>query len=349
MADFSSFAFAVNQLDYVARLEVFRITLQQYATEIEDARGGYANLQAGLVGYAGMTANLPAGGYRITGLANPVDAGDAASKSWVETLALSASIPVTGADTGKVLTNDGASLYWTSVENLLPAMAGHAGKVLINNGTIPSWSAADFFLPAKAGKAGWSLEVDSAATGWTLKQKQDRLTAVTYDNRTALRGMSPVDGDLALVDGLGLFRYQVGVDEGPDDDETAFACGSGFWLLDCPTWDVVEAMQLPRLDGHESRLNSAEVFARKFLHKTETKTAFTLAINSSVTWTSTIAGAAMGAAVIVSPPSDPTINTITLYGRVSARDTVTIYIGNANSAISGGFAAGDWQLVVINQ
>jgi hypothetical protein len=159
-----------------------------------------------------------------------------------------------------------------------------------------------------------------------------------------------------MVDGLGLFRYAPGVDEGPDDDETAFATASGYWLLVCPSWDVVNAMTLAaedyqdvRLAAAEDRLSDSESFAARFLQQTSTQSAFTLAVNSSTTFTVTVAGAALGAGVMATPPTDPTLNTITLYARVTATNTVTVYIGNANSASTGGFGAGDWQFTVINK
>jgi len=57
----------------------------------------------------------------------------------------------------------------------------------------------------------------------------------------------------------------------------------------------------------------------------------------------------VGASVIATPTTAPTLNTITLYARVTATSTVTVYIGNANSALTGGFGAGDWQITVINK
>jgi hypothetical protein len=186
---------------------------------------------------------------------------------------------------------------------------------------------------------------------------------VGYDNRADLRSMSPSAGDMALVDGLGLFRYQPSADDGPDDDETAFATASGYWLLICPSWEVVDAYTLAaedyqdtrlnsaetRLTSAETRLTAAELFTSKMFRATSAQSAFSLAINSSTTFTVTVTGAVVGASVIATPPSAPTLNTITMYGRVSSADTVTVYVGNANSTLTGGFSAGDWQITVINK
>jgi hypothetical protein len=120
-------------------------------------------------------------------------------------------------------------------------------------------------------------------------------------------------------------------DEGPDDDETAFATASGYWLLVCPSWDVVDAYTLQAEEEQGTRLDEAESFAARFLQQTSAQSAFTLASNSNTTFTVTVYGATLGASVLVTPPTDPTLNTITLYARVTATGTVTVYIGNANS------------------
>ena len=215
-------------------------------------------------------------------------------------------------------------------------------------------SAGSLVLPTIiAADAGRGLKVNGAGNGWVLDL---RVLSVSYDNRGDLRSTSPSDGDFAMVDGLGLFRYAPGVDEGPDDDETAFATAGGYWLLDCPSWDVVDAYTLAaedyqetRLDSADTRLTAAESFTSKMFRATSAQSAFSLAINSSTTFTVTVTGAAAGASVIATPPSDPTLNTITVYASVSSANTVTVYVGNANSTLTGGFSAGDWQITVINK
>lgn len=249
---------------------------------------------------------------------DPVADTDVANKRWVQTLALSATIPVLPGDAGKVLGNNGSTVQWTTTDTLFPSMTGNAGRFLYTDGTTRSW--------------------------------MRPVITITFDNRGGMRSLSGVDLlAWVLVDGLGVFQHMAGVDEGPDDDETAFATASGYWLLVCPSWEVVDAMTLLDGDEQNARLAESESFAARFLQQTSTQSAFTLAINSSTTFTVTVAGAVVGASVIATPPTDPTLNTITLHARVTAANTVTVYIGNANSSSTGGFGAGDWQFTVINK
>lgn len=55
---------------------------------------------------------------------------------------------------------------------------------------------------------------------------------------------------MALIDGLGLFVFHVGSDE-PDDDESCFATSNGRWLLEAPSWDLVDCWQQPEYDDRE--------------------------------------------------------------------------------------------------
>jgi len=284
--------------------------------------------------------------------ADPAADSNVATRRWVQTLALTGSITVGAGDAGKVLSNNGATLQWTATDNLFPSMAGNAGKVLTNNGSTVQWTAQDGLFPSMVGNAGKFLYTDGAARSWTRP-----VITIAYDNRGDVRALSGADLlAWVAVEGLGLFQHFAGADEGPDDDETAFATASGYWLLICPSWDVVDAYTLAaedyqetRLTSAETRLTSAESFTAKMFRATSTQSAFSLAINSSTTFTVTVTGAVVGASVIATPPSDPTLNEVTVSARVSAANTVTVYIGNASSTLSGGFGAGDWQVTVINK
>lgn len=66
------------------------------------------------------------------------------------------------------------------------------------------------------------------------------LNRVAYDNRAMLRSsVSQVD-DSTMVDGLGLFMWIDSKDE-PDDDETCFTTATGQWLLQAPSWELIDA------------------------------------------------------------------------------------------------------------
>lgn len=213
--------------------------------------------------------------------------------------------------------------------------------------TAAAASAGSLVMPTiTAADAGRDLNVNPAGNGWVLGS---RLRRIGYDNRADLRALTPLADDLALVEGLGLFQHFAGADEGPDDDETAFATASGYWLLICPSWDVIDAYTLMRNSQQDDRLAAAESSLAKTVRATSTQSAFALSVNSSTTFNVAVAGAALGASVIVTAPSDPTLNTITLFGRVSAANTVTVYIGNSHASSTGGFGAGDWQVTAINK
>lgn len=289
-----------------------------------------------------------ASGYATTSQAwavqtgTPVSGGEYSAKYHAQSSASSATLasswavqlgtPVSGGEYS-------AKYHAQAAASSAAAAASSAGSLV-----MPTITAAD---------AGRGLKVNGAGNGWALDL---RVLYVSYDNRADLRSMSPSAGDMALVDGLGLFRYLSGADEGPDDDETAFATAGGYWLLDCPSWDVADAYTLAaedyqeaRLASAETRLTAAESFTAKMFRATSAQSAFSLAVNSNTTFNVTVTGAAVGASVIATPPSDPTRNTITVYARVSSANTVTVYVGNANSTLTGGFDAGDWQITVINK
>ena len=245
---------------------------------------------------------------------DPVADMDVANRRWVQTLALTGVISVGPGDAGKIMSNDGSGIQWTAKDSLFPSMAGKAGYALLTDGSARYW-----------GKVVWM---------------------VAYDNRADLRTATGVLLDsLALVDGLGVFQHMAGADEGPDDDETAFQTASGYWLLMCPSWDVVEARALQSDD----RIATAESFTSKMFRATSTQSSFSLAAGASTTFTVTVAGAVVGASVIATPPSAPTHPAAALCARVTAADTVTVYVGYGAATGSAGYGAGDWQITVINK
>lgn len=249
---------------------------------------------------------------------DPVADMDVANRRWVQTLALTGVISVGPGDAGKIMSNDGSGIQWTAKDNLFPSMVGKAGYALLTDGSARYW-----------GKVVWM---------------------VAYDNRADLRTATGVLLDsLALVDGLGVFQHMAGADEGPDDDETAFQTASGYWLLMCPSWDVVDAYTLLAEDYQDGRLVAAESFTSKMFRATSTQSSFSLAAGASTTFTVTVAGAVVGASVIATPPSDPTHPAAALCARVTAADTVTVYVGYGAASGSAGYGAGDWQITVINK
>jgi hypothetical protein len=185
------------------------------------------------------------------------------------------------------------------------------------------------------------IMVNPAGNGWVLS---GRLLRLAYDDRADLRSVVCADNDAAYIDGLGLFRYAAGSTDGPDDDETAFANGSGFWLLVCPSWEVVEAYMLADFDYRDSRIDAASRVSA-----TSTQSTINLVAGATTTFLVTVPGAAVNAGVVVVPPAWPSHAAVTVYARVTAANTVTVSVGYGAASGSAGFTAGDWQITVFNK
>ncbi|MDP1696506.1 MAG: hypothetical protein Q8L45_01755 [Xanthomonadaceae bacterium] len=146
MADWSDIAFSFAQTDYIADLEQLRIRSQTVATEVEQAHGGSASLSARLallVASSGLTANLSAGGWRITGLGDPVDPQDAATRAWVAAQLVGggspADIPITSLNVGTLADGDVAvrSGAGVSGRSLVSISLDELGAVGIPDGHVP--------------------------------------------------------------------------------------------------------------------------------------------------------------------------------------------------------------------
>lgn len=69
------------------------------------------------------------------------------------------------------------------------------------------------------------------------------LNQVNYEDRATLRSLSPEIDDSAVLSGVGFFMWVDSQDE-PDDDETCFTTATGQWLLQAPSWDLIDAWNL---------------------------------------------------------------------------------------------------------
>lgn len=168
---------------------------------------------------------------------------------------------------------------------------------------------------------------------------------VAYDNRAALRSQTPAAGEMAIVDGLGLFQHVTGSTE-PDDDESCFATATGRWLLEAVHWDVVDAWRAPD-DAIRDEFDEDEPlrFASKVLTGTATSAITSVAAVTQVNFTGTVTGAAVGDRVIATPP-DAVGPRIAAYALVTAANTVTVYLNNPSAATQT-IATGTWQITVI--
>lgn len=128
MADFTAYRVALLGSDYPVKYDGFVLALQAYATEIENGRQGQASLAANFARYivaaTGLTANLAAGGFKITGLGAPTAGGDAVNKTYADALAFSAALPA-GSTPGSIIEFDGAVAFW-SID--FARKAGNAGQ-----------------------------------------------------------------------------------------------------------------------------------------------------------------------------------------------------------------------------
>ena len=70
------------------------------------------------------------------------------------------------------------------------------------------------------------------------------IPTIAYDSRATVRGLAPYDGQVLFIESIGLMRFFVSSSE-IDDDETCFATSTGNWILECPHWDLIDAMREP--------------------------------------------------------------------------------------------------------
>lgn len=201
--------------------------------------------------------------------------------------------------------------------------------------------------------------VELRLTAGALTAKQDSIPVIFYEDRGTLR--TNTTANRAIVDGLGMFVFEVGSDE-PDDDESCFATPTGRWLLEAVHWDVVDAWQAPdaqaveddleKLTTTQTELDAAisDQQARwpgRVLFGTATSSITSVAAVTQVSFTGTVTGAATTDRVIATPPNALGAR-VACFARVTAANTVTVYINNP-SAASQTLSTGTWQLAVFKE
>jgi hypothetical protein len=217
-------------------------------------------------------------------------------------------------------------------------------------------------LPGQGGNTGKVLRTDGTNANWDWAA----LLRVSYDDRNNLRSLTPLNGDQALVEGLGVFRFELGSTE-LDDDETCFATATGRWVLDAASAEMVEALFLMMYPAQEERLDALELYntdtnaparlttlegaalvggTSRFLTGTGTTTITTLATVSQASTTATVTGAAAGDIVTVNATSliSPLL---AVYGYVSSANTVTIVINNPSATSATLTNPTTWRVTVI--
>lgn len=176
------------------------------------------------------------------------------------------------------------------------------------------------------------------------------IASYEYDNRAALRSLSPANGDAAVVKGLGMFLWESGSTE-PDDDESCFATASGCWLLAAAGWDLVDAWQAPDQqvladDDEDESLR----FASKVITTTFTNTVSSVGPSVTTKQNVPVIGAVVGAAVIVTRSAESgTKPEGVVYGIVTSPNTVTVHYATPDNAQTTYYAtSGTWRVTVIN-
>jgi hypothetical protein len=144
-----------------------------------------------------------------------------------------------------------------------------------------------------------------------------------------------------LIPDVGLYRWSSS-SVLPVDGEMVIAppSGPGQWLLETPSWEVIQAYlaaDLTRLHG----------FADRTLFGSATCSASSIATLAVFDFNVTVAGAAVGDRVIATPPAllDVRLN---WHATVTAANIVSIRINNASaSTASSNVGAGVWTVAVI--
>ncbi len=283
-----------------------------------------------------------------------VELGDAAFKD-------------TGTTSGTVAAGDHAHIgTYEPADATILKSAAIGVSVQAYDADIPTVAATQAEMEAGTESGLRSMSPLRVAQAISALGSSGSLTAVAYDDRGNLR--TDETSGWAVVDGLGLFQYVAGSSE-PDDDESCFATTNGRWLLQCAHWDVVDSWQLPddevrdaadedtearldsaetRLDSAETRLDSAETrWPGRILFGTAASSVTSLAAVTQTSFTGTVTGAAAGDHVVATPP-DALGARISAHARVTANNTVTVYLNNASSAAQS-LSAGTWQLAVIQE
>ena len=182
-----------------------------------------------------------------------------------------------------------------------------------------------FNYPAQTGQAGNALFTDGEMPYWA----DVAVPCAPYDDRANLRTTVGTEGDLCIVESLGLFRFFEASAE-LDDDESCFDTASGKWLLELPSWDLIVSI----LYSEMAQINKA---VPKILSGAAFCAISTIATLNYASFVSIIDGANIGDIVLVTPPSAigsaaSDTGKISYYGVVTASNTVTIYLCNASAS-----------------
>lgn len=196
------------------------------------------------------------------------------------------------------------------------------------------WGLLDNLADVTAAQPGQS-------TAWAAVGTQ--VHRLSYDQRDQLRTLGYPGLEWALVEGLGLFTFTQASTE-PDDDETCFATPEGAWLLQCPAFDLVDAWMHVASAPLRDAVATLQTTAAP-LRRSTTSSIATVAAGARVSFDVSIPGAVRSRSAMVSAPADLAA-ALLVQARVSALDTVTVYLSNP-SAAAASVSTGEFQVTVI--
>lgn len=331
--DSAAYAWSDALPDFVTQANAIAVNVNNNATEA----GGSAVSAAAARVQTGLDAAATSADRVQTGLDRAATSSDR-TQTGLDRVATAADRVQTGLDAAAASASETKAGEWAE-----KATEVEAGK----------FSAKYWAIQAATAVSDGVIDDDVTNPGKTWssqKISEQGILVLTYDNRATLRSTPAIAGKQSIVDGLGLFVHHVGSDE-PDDDESCFATSTGRWLLECPHWDVIDAWQLP---DDEARDDAIAEITGKFLHGTATCAITTVSNTASISFTGTVAGAAVGDRVIATPPTQlgtDAANTglLSYHAWVSAVDTVTIMLTNASSsaATTNPTIRADWSVTVL--
>jgi hypothetical protein len=199
-----------------------------------------------------------------------------------------------------------------------------------------------FTLPTVDGTADQILKTDGAGN-IGFADAGGGIDTYDYVNRNDLRSVDGPADSYALIQDLGLFKWESGSTE-PDDDESCFATTSGRWLIEAVHWDVVDSWNEPDNDVRDGYIDGVVSLA----------SATSVGVTTSVSFSGTVIGAQAGSKIITSPPARLG-DTVSATGRLSFHaycdtiNVVTIVIanGSAGSATINSSCRVNWPVRVI--
>lgn len=169
----------------------------------------------------------------------------------------------------------------------------------------------------------------------------------SYANRNQVRSLTPNVNDQIIIETLGLFCWYSITTE-IDDDETCFATASGRWLLEAAGPEFIYTIVQSNNSVLREDIEAVEArIDRAFLTGSGLSGITSVATVTQSSFNITVRGAEVDDPVIVTPPNALTFN-VSVHARVTAVDTVTVYLNNA-SASTATLTDGIWKAVVIKE